>query len=183
MPDPEILEKMRGDWNGRAIEDARYYVAFGRRGQQDEEFFNSAADVVRSLEGERIILDENVFVERALPWATLRELAVQEMEVNRAPFRERDARLPTLVWPREQPIDGVPEDVVEIVARYGAWLQHAEMPKLFINAEPGSVIGDRARSFCRSWRNQHEITVKGRHFIQEDSPHEIGSALREFLLG
>ena len=128
-----------------------------------------------------MILDENVFVEVGLRRATLRPLGEPEMEAYRAPFRERDARLPTLVWPREQPINGVPPDVVEIVTRYGEWLEHSEIPKLFVNAEPGSLITGRARDFCRTWRNQHEITVKGIHFIQKDLPHEIGQALRDFL--
>jgi haloalkane dehalogenase len=136
---------------------------------------------VRSPEGERMILDENAFVEFGLPRATMRALSEREMDAYRAPFLERDARLPTLVWPREQPIDGVPEDVVEIVARYGEWLQRSDIPKLFINAEPGSLITNRARGFCRTWRNQREARVKGIHFIQEDAPHEIGAALREFL--
>lgn len=144
-----------------------------------EDFFRR----VRSPEGERMILDENAFVEFGLPRATLRALGDHEMDAYRAPFCERDARLPTLVWPREQPIDGVPEDVVEIVEQYGAWLQRTDVPKLFINAEPGSLISQRARGFCRTWHNQREVTVRGIHFVQEDAPHEIGAALRDFLHG
>jgi haloalkane dehalogenase len=138
---------------------------------------------LRSPEGERMILDENAFVERVLPRATLRPLSEREMEVYRAPFRDREARLPTLVWPREQPIGGVPEDVVEIVTRYSEWLRHSGLPKLFVNAEPGALITERARAFCRSLLNQREVTVSGIHFIQEDAPHAIGAALRDFLGG
>ena len=136
---------------------------------------------VRSPEGERMILDENAFVEFGLPRATLRHLGEAEMAAYRAPYQEREARLPTLIWPREQPIDGEPADVADTVARYGGWLRDSDVPKLLVNADPGSLIAGKARDFCRTWRNQREITVKGIHFIQEDAPHEIGAALRDFL--
>ena len=135
----------------------------------------------RSEEGERLILDENAFVELALPTSVLRALTDEEMDVYRAPYRDRDSRWPTLVWPREQPIDGFPPDVADIVERYGRWLATSAHAKLFINADPGSIIGDRARAFCRTWLNQQEVTVAGIHFIQEDSPHEIGAALQHFV--
>lgn len=137
---------------------------------------------VRSPEGEQMMLDKNRFVEVGLPANVLRTLSEREMAAYRAPFPDRDSRLPTLVWPREQPIGDQPKDVVEIVNRYGAWLQRSDIPKLFINAEPGSVIVGQAREFCRTWRNQREVTVKGVHFIQEDSPDEIGAAIGEFLI-
>jgi len=136
---------------------------------------------VRSDDGERMMLDENAFVEVGLPRLVIRPLLPQETEAYRAPFATRESRLPTLVWPREQPIDGQPKDVTEIVERCGLWLQQSEIRKLFINAEPGVLITDAARALCRSWRNQREITVRGLHFVQEDAPHEIGMALRDFL--
>jgi haloalkane dehalogenase len=136
---------------------------------------------VRSCEGERMMLDENAFVEIGLPRMVLRPLSPQEMEAYREPFADRESRLPTLVWPREQPIDGEPKDVTDIVERCGLWLQQSDIPKLFIDAEPGVLITDAARAFCRTWRNQREITVRGLHFVQEDAPHEIGMALRDFL--
>src|SRR5581483_2861137 len=104
-----------------------------------------------------------------------------EMDAYRKPFLRSEARLPTLVWPRELPIEGEPADVVAAVARYGAWLAQASQPKLFINAEPGALLTDRAREFCRRWPNQREVSVKGIHYVQEDSPAEIGAALRAFL--
>jgi haloalkane dehalogenase len=134
----------------------------------------------RSEEGERLILDENAFVEFTLPKSVLRQLADAEMDVYRAPYPDRESRWPTLAWPREQPIDGFPEDVAELVERYGRWLATSPHPKLFINADPGSLIGDRARAFCRTWPNQQEVTVEGIHFIQEDSPDDIGAALSRF---
>jgi haloalkane dehalogenase len=138
---------------------------------------------LRSPEGESMIFEQNAFVERVIPSATLRTLRDDEMAAYRAPYLQREARLPTLVWPREQPIDGTPEDVVAIVTQYSDWLRQSSVPKLFINAEPGALIMARAREFCRTWPNQREVTVRGIHFIQEDSPHEIGAALRDFLQG
>jgi haloalkane dehalogenase len=136
---------------------------------------------LRSSEGEHLILDENYFIETVLPKSILRQLSDEEMAAYRQPFRTRESRLPTLVWPRELPIEGTPADVVEIVESYGAWLAQSQLPKLFINAEPGALLVGRAREFCRTWPNQREVTVKGVHFIQEDAPVEIAAALKEFL--
>jgi haloalkane dehalogenase len=139
---------------------------------------------LRSSEGEHLVLDENAFVERVLPGAIIRTLSEEEMAAYRAPFAKREARLPTLIWPRQAPIDGEPEDVTSIVRAYGAWLSQSEMPKLFVAGEPGAVIaaGSASQQFCRTWKNQREVTVKGRHFLQEDSPGEIGAALRQFVI-
>lgn len=138
---------------------------------------------LRSPEGERLVLDENMFVEVILPRGMFRKLSDAEMEAYRAPYRDRAARLPTLVWPRELPIEGVPEDVVAIVEQNARWLAASGLPKLFINGDPGVVLTGRFREFCRTWPNQGEVTVKGLHYLQEDSPGEIGEALREFLSG
>src|SRR3974390_1753514 len=127
---------------------------------------------LRSKDGERLILDENFFIEVVLPRSIIRKLSEPEMEAYRAPYYSRDARLPMLVWPRELPIEDEPADVVAIVNEYGQWLSKTLLPKLFIVAEPGSLLVGRAREFCRTWHNQHETSVKGIHFIQEDSPHE-----------
>jgi haloalkane dehalogenase len=128
-----------------------------------------------------MVLDDNFFIETVLPRSIVRKLADDEMDAYRAPFRDRAARLPTLVWPRELPIDGEPADVVAIVEAYGKWLADSSLPKLFIRAEPGALITGRAVELCRRFSNQREVTVKGIHFIQEDSPAEIGVALREFV--
>lgn len=139
---------------------------------------------LRSPEGERLVLDENTFVEVVLPRGILRKLTDEEMEAYRAPYRDRDKRLPTLVWPRELPIEGVPEDVVAIVETNAQWLAASRnLPKLFINGDPGAILSGRFREFCRTLPNQREVTVKGRHHLHEDSPREIGGALREFVLG
>jgi haloalkane dehalogenase len=136
---------------------------------------------IRSEQGEHLVLDENFFVETVLPKSIMRRLSDTEMAAYRAPFWDREARLPTLVWPRELPIEGAPADVVKIVESYGEWLAGSDLPKLFINADPGAQIVGRIRDFCRSWPNQREVTVPGIHFIQEDSPDQIGAAIREFV--
>jgi haloalkane dehalogenase len=136
---------------------------------------------LRSADGERMVLDENFFVETVLPSSVLRQLTDQEMEAYRAPFRDRASRLPTLVWPRELPIEGEPADVTATVEAYGAWLERSPIPKLFVSAEPGALLVGRAREFCRTWPNQREVTVRGVHYLQEDSPAEIGQALHDFV--
>ena len=136
---------------------------------------------MRSPSGEEMVLENNVFVERILPGSVLRGLTEDEMKVYRRPYLEPgESRRPTLTWPREIPLDGEPPDVVEIVESYGTWLSTSDVPKLFINAEPGAILTGAQREFCRSWPNQQEVTVKGSHFIQEDSPTEIGQAIAQW---
>jgi haloalkane dehalogenase len=149
-----------------------------------EDFTNGRDQIFRALrseKGEQLVYGENFFVEKVLPKSVIRTLSNSEMDAYRAPFRERDARVPTLEWARELPIDGWPADVVAEVDAYGAWLSGSTVPKLFVNAEPGALLTGRAREFCRTWPNQAEVVVKGIHFLQEDSPHEIGVALRHFV--
>jgi haloalkane dehalogenase len=137
---------------------------------------------MRSPAGEELVLSKNVFVERILPASVLRGLTEAEMAVYRKPYLEGgESRRPTLTWPRQIPIEGEPADVVDAVTRYGRFLSQSPLPKLFINAEPGSILTGAQREFCRAWPSQEEITVKGSHFIQEDSPHEIGRAIAAFL--
>ena len=135
----------------------------------------------RSTSGEEMVLDNNTFVERVLPGSILRDLSEEEMAVYRRPFQNSgEDRRPTLTWPRQIPIDGTPANVVEIVQAYADWLAEADLPKLFINAEPGAILTGEQREFCRSWPNQTEVTVSGNHFLQEDSPHEIGQAIAKW---
>ena len=136
----------------------------------------------RSDAGESMVLESNVFVERVLPGSILRDLAEDEMRAYRAPFNEPgESRRPTLAWPREIPIEGDPPDVTAIVRSYAEWMSENHLPKLFINAQPGAILTGPQREFCRQWKNQEEVTVRGSHFIQEDSPHEIGQAIAEFV--
>ena len=132
-----------------------------------------------------MILEKNVFVERILPGSVIRELTDAEMEVYRRPFIEPgESRRPTLTWPREIPLNGEPADVVEIVGAYASWLESShDLPKLFVNADPGAILIGEQREFCRGWPNQTEITVAGNHFVQEDSPAEIGQAVKALVEG
>ena len=136
----------------------------------------------RSPADEEMILEKNYFVELVLPNSVIRKLTPAEMDVYRRPFlNSGEDRRPTLTWPRQIPIEGEPKEVVEIVTAYAEWLSKSDIPKLFINAEPGSILTGRARDFCRNWPNQEEVTVMGKHFIQEDSPDEIGQAIAKFI--
>ena len=138
---------------------------------------------MRSPAGEQIVLEKNVFVERILPASVLRGLDEAEMAVYRAPFTEAgERRRPTLTWPREIPVGGEPKDVHDIVVAYAEWLSKSDsLPKLFINAEPGTILIGPQRELARGFPNQEEITVKGLHFIQEDAPEEIGQAVAGFV--
>ncbi len=137
---------------------------------------------MRSSSGEEIVLEKNVFVERILPASVVRDLSDNEMDEYRRPFQNPgEDRRPTLTWPREIPIDGEPADVAVIVDDYGRWLSESDVPKLFIDADPGAILVGPAREFCRGWPNQTEVSVAGTHFIQEDSPDEIGEALRRWI--
>jgi haloalkane dehalogenase len=149
------------------------------------DFHKSVRDVFqgfRSPAGESMVLEQNIFVEAELPRAIRRRLSDEEMDRYRRPFANvGEDRRPTLSWPRNIPIDGEPAEVVAVVEEYGSWLAESAMPKLFINADPGAIVTGRIRDYVRSWRNLTEITVPGVHFIQEDSPDEIGTALAQFV--
>jgi haloalkane dehalogenase len=137
---------------------------------------------MRSSAGEQMVLEKNIFVERILPGSIMRTLTETEFAEYRRPFLNAgEDRRPTLSWPRQIPIEGTPADVVAIVDAYSQWLSKSDIPKLFINAEPGSILVGGQREFCRGWPNQQEVTVRGTHFIQEDSPNEIGVALAAFI--
>jgi haloalkane dehalogenase len=149
-----------------------------------EEWSASATPIFqgfRSDKGEAMILDRNMFVERVLPGSVLRKLSEAEMTEYRRPYPQREDRWPTLTWPRQIPIAGEPADVVQIAADYSRWMAQSDIPKLFVNAEPGAILIGAPRDFCRSWKNQTEVTVPGSHFIQEDSGPAIGRALASWM--
>lgn len=135
----------------------------------------------RSEAGEQMVIEKNLFVEAVLPASILRKLTQDEHDEYRRPFTEPEHRRPTLTWPRQIPIEGEPADVVEIVQSYADWLSTSDMPKLFVNADPGTILTGPQREFVRTWPNLTEVTVAGSHFIQEDSPHEIGEAIATWL--
>ncbi|WP_298836348.1 haloalkane dehalogenase [uncultured Roseobacter sp.] len=147
--------------------------------------FSSAATPVfqalRSDAGEEMILDRNIFIERILPGSVLRELTSDEMDEYRRPFLRRWDRFPTLTWPRQIPIEGEPPEVVSRVQAYADWLRGSDLPKLFVDADPGAILIGDQRAFCRSWPNQREVQVSGIHFIQEDSGREIGRAVASWI--
>lgn len=171
------------DWarrNSAAVRGIAYMESIVRPVTWDE--WNPDARAVfegfRSPAGEVMVLEKNVFVERVLPGSVLRDMSDEEMDVYREPFAQPgEGRRPTLTWPREIPLGGEPEDVVAIVQDYANWMADNDLPKLFVNADPGAILIGAQREFCRQWKNQQEVTVSGVHFIQEDSPDEIGTAI------
>lgn len=134
----------------------------------------------RSDKGEELVLQRNMFIEQVLPSSVIRDLTEEEMSHYCSWAQQPDDRQPTLNWPRQIPIEGEPAAMVELVDSYGNWMANNHIPKLFINAEPGSILTGRPREFCRSWLNQTEVMVAGSHFIQEDSPLEIGRAIAQW---
>lgn len=177
------------DWANRhrgAVEGIAYMEGIVRPLDWDE--WNQVARRIfegfRSEAGEKMILKRNLFIEAVLPGSILRKLTEEEMAVYRRPFAEEgEGRRPALSWPRQIPLGGEPADVVEIVAGYARWMSQNGLPKLFVNAEPGAILTGAQREFCRGWKNQTEVTVRGNHFLQEDSPHETGEAIAAWRKG
>ena len=137
-----------------------------------------AFKLLRSEAGEELILEKNIFVERILPSSIIRKLSDEEMNHYRKPFLKVGSdRQPTLSWPRQIPLNEEPTEVVDIVREYSEFMKINNIKKLFINADPGSILIGQQREFCRKWNNQKEVTVKGLHFIQEDSPQDISNEI------
>lgn len=172
--------------NPDAVRGIAYMEAITRPMSWDD--FNQDARPVfqgfRSSSGESMVLEKNIFIEKVLPGSIIRTLSEEEMAEYRRPFLNAgEDRRPMLSWPREIPLDGEPSAVAEIVEAYGQWMETVEFPKLFINAEPGAILIGPQREFCRTWPNTRELTVKGIHFIQEDSPDEIGQGIAAWMDG
>lgn len=150
-----------------------------------DEFEPKVRDLFRALRspaGEELILKENVFIEKVLPGGIFRQLSEAEMAEYRRPYlNEGEDRRPTLSFPRQIALDGSPKEVADVVTAYGNWLAQSQVPKLWIHGNPGAVENDSVRKFCSTWPNQTEISVKGKHFLQEDSPMEIGEAIAGFV--
>jgi haloalkane dehalogenase len=147
----------------------------------------AATDVFRTFRspaGEEVVLEKNIFVEGVLPSSVIRKMSDEEMDAYRAPFiNPGEDRRPTLTWPRQIPLGDEPNDVCETVDAYGAYMKDADMPKLFIAGDPGMIMNGATGEFARSWKNTSETTVKGLHFLQEDSPEEIAAAVKSWLQG
>ena len=138
--------------------------------------------LMRSEAGEEIVLEKNVFVERILLNDSANGFSDEEKAEYVRPFKNPgEDRRPTLTWPRQIPVDGSPQAVIDEVTKNGDFHKNSDIPKLFINADPGSILVGDQREFVRSWQNLREVTVKGNHFIQEHSPKEIGDALKKFI--
>ena len=164
--------------HGNPTSAARFLVARARPGAA----WPDPGAAWRREPGEQLVLVANVFVEKVLPASTIRTLAAEEMDAYRAPYRAPgESRRPTLTWPREIPIDGEPADVAEIVSGNAAWMASSQVPKLFVNGEPGALLTGPLRERCRQWPNQREVTVPGLHFLPEDSGAAIAEALRVWL--
>ncbi len=173
-----------GQRDGKRVQGLAYMEALVRPLTWPEwpEAARGIFQALRSPKGEELILERNFFIERILPASVLRPLTGDEMDAYRAPFSAAgESRRPMLTWPREIPLDGQPADVAARLTAYAAWLAQSELPKLFINAEPGMILTGAQREFCRTWPNQVEVTVLGLHFVQEDAPDEIGRALVAFV--
>ena len=152
------------------------------RWEEMSPFMSNTFQALRSSKGDKMVLDQNFFVDQMLPNSVMREMTEAEMQEYRRPFAEGgETRRPTLTWPRELPVDGAPEDVTKIVSDYGTWLSQSDVPKLFLDAEPGAVLSGPYRKFCRSWPNQTETKIRGIHYVQEDSPKEISEAVSQFV--
>ena len=177
------------DWANRhrdSIKGIAYMEALTQPIDTWDEWPENARNIfqaLRSPAGEELVLEKNIFVERILPSSILRDLTEKEMEQYRLPYTEPgESRRPTLSWPRQIPVAGEPAEIVALVRDYGLWLAASDVPKLFINADPGSILIGAQREFCRRWPNQREVTVAGAHFIQEDSPIEISQAIADWVL-
>lgn len=148
--------------------------------EQGRPFFRA----LRSPQGEAMVLQDNIFIEKILPAAVQRQFSDKELDYYRRPFRSPgEDRRPMLSWPRSLPLDGEPAEIVDVVTKNAAWLARSDVPKLFVNGDPGQVVQGRVREAIRTWKNQKEITVKGRKLLQEDSPDEIGAAIGDFVKG
>jgi haloalkane dehalogenase len=175
------------DWARRhpaAIRGIVYFETIVRSRSWDEmdQAARKVFERLRSPAGEELVLQENVFIEKLLPERILRSLSETEMAVYRRPYLQPgEDRRPTLQFPREIPVDGAPEHTARIVKDYGDWMATNGIPKLFINGDPGAILTGSLSDGCRTWRNQEEVTVRGKHFLQEDSPHEIGQAIAQWL--
>lgn len=176
------------DWarqHAHRVQGIVYMESIVQQLQQRDPSRTGASDyfqAIHSEAGEQMMLQDNLFIEQRLPASIIRQLSDAEMAAYRKPFlNPGEDRRPTLSWPRQIPADGRPVDVAEAVDAYANWLAQCNIPKLFINAEPGILLTGANREFCRTWPNQTEVTVKGIHFIQEDSPVEIGTAIAGFV--
>jgi haloalkane dehalogenase len=185
-----LLEALGFDWANRhreAVKGIAFMEAIVRPqgwDHWDKINMRPALQALRSEAGEDMVLRDNFFIETILPAAVLRTLSAEEMAAYRRPFAEPgEGRRPTLTWPRQIPVEGEPADVTAIVAASADWLSTSPVPKLFVNAEPGAITTGKDIAFIRKFPALTEVTVAGRHYVQEDSPDEIGRAIAGWMRG
>ena len=176
------------DWARRHPGAVRGIVYFetlvcSRSWDEMDQSARSLFERLRSPEGEDLVLKDNVFIEKLFPARILRSLSEAEMAVYRRPYLQPgEDRRPTLQFPREIPVDDAPEHTAQIVKDYGDWMATNDIPKLLISGDPGVILTGNLLELCRTWGNQEEVTVRGKHFLQEDSLHEIGQFISRWLL-
>lgn len=135
--------------------------------------------------GAKMIIKNNFFIEKVLPAFMVRKLTKEEMDFYREPFLEESSRKPVLVWPNEIPIDGYPEDNTEIVQQYYEKLKQSNIPKLLLWAKPGAIIKEKdVIQIKREFKFLQDVYLgKGKHYLQEDHPDEIGKAVVDWYQG
>lgn len=175
---------------GNANRDRLKAIAYfqGVMGDFKWDFWPEAvADLMRKFrgpEGEKLVLEDNFFVEKILPAMVKRSLPQEVWNEYRRPYRTPgEDRRPTLTWPREIPIEGDPADVLAVCERNNTWLKQSSLPKLLIHTNPPTVLMAHILDEVRTFPNQEEVTISGLHYVHEDHPHEIGEAIAEWLAG
>ncbi len=129
--------------------------------------------------GEKLIMQDNVFIEQFLPTGVIRKLSEVEMNAYREPFLKPQDRKPVWRWPNELPIEGQPADVVVEISANLDYLSSSPVPKLLVAVEPGAISRVEFIEWCRSYFKNLEVLSVGpaRHFAQEDQPDAIGKAI------
>jgi haloalkane dehalogenase len=150
------------------------------------EFPSEIAGVFRSFRtsgvGEKLVLEDNVFIERILPGAILRKLRAEEMDAYRAPYPTAASRRPILAWPRQLPLGGEPPEIIAMLRENERWLSSSTTPKLLLRFDPGVLVTERVAEWCaRTFRNlEVQRLGPGLHYVQEDHPEAIGDAARDW---
>lgn len=133
--------------------------------------------------GEKLILEDNVFIERVLPGSIMRQLSEAELDVYRAPFDKPETRRPVWRFPNELPVAGEPADVWAILEKAHAALRDSHYPKMLFVGDPGALVSpDFARRFASSLNNCEVVPVgAGAHYLQEDHPAAIASGVKRLI--
>jgi haloalkane dehalogenase len=173
------------DWANRHRDQVRG-ICYGeamvqpRRMTDLPEAYQERFRYMRTEEGFREAVSENFFINTVFANGIIRDLTAEESMVYSERFDSPEAIIPTVQLPCEIAFDGEPADNHTIIQAYANWLSTSDVPKLFVNTTEGHALIGRNREFCRTWPNQTEVTVVGKHYYQEDSPHEVGAAIADW---